>query len=426
MKKQVRYFIGWLFISFCVSATSLIAQDTEIQSGDTQQNGTMKVYLDCASCDYNHVRREITFVNYVRDPAKADIHVFVTDEETGAGGTEYEFSYFGRGAFSGTEYTLKHYIDRDATSDEIRDALNRFLKMGFASYMLQTPGGTRFSFDYEEIEEGSAQRTMDDPWDHWVFEIYAGSIELELETNQNEFDSRWGFYADRVTEEWKLRFRPYFNYNKVEIQQEEGEDPVTSGRHRHGLESYAIRSFSDHWSVGAFGTYLTEKERNINHEFNVSPGIEYSLLPYEAATRKAITFTYRIGFAYLDYYEETIFGQKEESLVNQQLQVEMSIQQPWGNIYTGLTGSHYFHDIARRRLEFYGQLSVRITEGLSLSFQADYDVVQDQLSLPSGEASLEEILLQQRELATDYLLSGSIGISYTFGSDFASIVNTRF
>ena len=53
-------------------------------------------------------------------------------------------------------------------------------------------------------------------------------------------------------------------------------------------------------------------------------------------------------------------------------------------------------------------------------------MIQDQLSLPAGNASLEEILLQQRELETDFELSGSIALSYTFGSDFANIVNTRF
>jgi hypothetical protein len=46
--------------------------------------------------------------------------------------------------------------------------------------------------------------------------------------------------------------------------------------------------------------------------------------------------------------------------------------------------------------------------------------------LPKGEASLEEVLLRQRELATDYSFSGSVAITYTFGSKFANIVNTRF
>ena len=53
-------------------------------------------------------------------------------------------------------------------------------------------------------------------------------------------------------------------------------------------------------------------------------------------------------------------------------------------------------------------------------------MIQDQLSLRAGETTLEDVLLQQRELATDFTLSGSIAISYTFGSELANIVNTRF
>ena len=104
----------------------------------------------------------------------------------------------------------------------------------------------------------------------------------------------------------------------------------------------------------------------------------------------------------------------------------VAIRQPWGEIYGGLEGSHYFHDFTKRRAEFFGVVSVRLLEGLSLNVQGEFEMIQDQLALPLGDASLEEILLQQRELATDFELSGSISLSYTFGSRFANIVNTRF
>lgn len=418
-----------LFI-FLGNYTSLEAQERESESEEnilSADKGIPQVYIDCSSCDYNHIRREISFVNYVREPEMADIHVFITDEGSGGGGREYEFTFLGSGIFERTEYTISHHIGRNATSEETREALNKYLKAGFASFMLQTPQGRNFSLSYDGSGEASnGVEEIDDPWDHWVFEIYAGSIELELESNQNEFDSRWGVYADRVTEEWKLRFRPYFNYDQVEIQQSEGEDPIISRRHRHGLQSYAIRSIDDHWSVGIFGTYLTENERNYRHEISLNPGIEYSLFPYEEATRKAITFTYQIGYTYADYYEETIFGYTQQDLLNHKVEGSVSILQPWGSINTGLEGAHYLHDFNRRRIEFYGQISVRLTDGLSLSLQSDYDVIQDQLSLPAEEASLEEVLLQQRELATNYSFSTSIALTYTFGSEFSNIVNTRF
>jgi hypothetical protein len=81
------------------------------------------IYLDCRRCDFDLIRTDMTFVNYVRDPELADIHVFVTDEETGGGSREYQFTFIGKRDFEGSEHTLKHVIDRDATLDERRNAL---------------------------------------------------------------------------------------------------------------------------------------------------------------------------------------------------------------------------------------------------------------------------------------------------------------
>nr|MBD3622830.1 hypothetical protein [Sunxiuqinia sp.] len=422
------FILFWIQLLF--GFNSVLAQeamnDTITESISSELAQAPYVYIDCRDCDYNFIRTELSFVNYVRDPEMADIHVFVTQEGTAGGGREYQFSFIGRRAFAGTEYTLKHHVGHNATEDEIRDALTGFLKMGYASFMLQTPLGVRFTIDYEDDGSSSGRTEIDDPWDFWVFQAYVGSVELEMESNQTEFDSRWGFFADRVTKDWKFRLRPYFNYGRVKIQTSEREEPVVSIQRRHGFDSYAIKSLSDHWSAGLFGTYLTENGRNIRHEVILSPGVEYSLFPYEIATRKAITLTYQLGYGYHDYYEETIYGKMEENLFNHQVRGVVNILQPWGNIETGFSGSQYLHDLARRRFELYGQTSVRLFEGLSLSFQIEYSVVRDQLGLPKGEASLEDVLLKQRELATDYSFESSIAITYTFGSKFTNIVNTRF
>jgi hypothetical protein len=292
--------------------------------------------------------------------------------------------------------------------------------------MLQTPLGIRFSIEYIDPGEEGTLQDVHDPWDYWIFQAYVGRVELEKESNKSEFESRWGFFADRVNDKWKFRIRPYFNLGKLKIQTSELEEPATSTERRHGLETHAIKSVSDHWSLGLFGTYLTDNRQNIKHEFMISPGIEYSIFPYDLATRKSITFTYQLGYGYYDYHEETIYSKTKEKLLNHNFQAIVNVRQPWGNIQTGLVGSQYLHNLSRSRLEFLGSTSFRLFEGFSMSFQAEYNVIRDQLSLPKGEASLEEVLLRQRELATDYSFSGSVAITYTFGSKFANIVNTRF
>lgn len=71
-------------------------------------------------------------------------------------------------------------------------------------------------------------------------------------------------------------------------------------------------------------------------------------------------------------------------------------------------------------------MDVRLFRGLSLVLLGGVELVRDQVFLPRRNASTEEILLQQRELATSYRYFTSVGLSYTFGSPFAMVVNSRF
>jgi len=417
-----------LWLLFSMGTLPVAEAQESAAAAETAQESTdaPRVYVDCDRCDYNHIRREITIVRYVRDQKQADVHVFVTTEETGSGGREYEFSFLGRRSFQGLDYTLTFTADRNATSDEVRGEINRVLEMGLTPYLMQTSLGEDLSLRHPETGGTSDPgRAEADPWNHWVFEIYGGSIEISHETNQSDFDSRWGFYADRVTETWKTRLRPYFNFSFVHIEQEDGES-VTSQNHRHGFDSYAIRSLNQHWSLGLFADYITREDRNLRHRVQLNPGIEYSVFPYRQATRRAITLVYQLGFTGVDYYEETIFLKTDDRLVNQQLEAAMSFEQPWGGLQAGVTGAHYFHDLSFYRAEVFGTASVRVVEGLSLNVSGSFEMIQDQLSLPRGDTTVEDVLLDQRELATDFSISGSVALSYTFGSEFADVVNTRF
>lgn len=413
-----------LFIVCWLAPGPLVAQDVEADT--TQQTSTgLRVYLDCDECDFDHVRSEIAYVNYVRDPEQADVHLFITDQRTGSNGRLYELSFLGRGDYASIEYTFEQTVDGNATNDEMRQAINEAIRLGLVPYVVQTEPLSDFQLQYTGTPQEADAQPPNDPWNYWVFTAYVGSIELELESNRTVFDSRWGLFADHVTDDWKLRIRPYFNYDLVKIKRE-GNPDVRSSISRHGLESYAIRSLGPHWSVGVFGDYLTRNDQNIRNEYELMPGVEYSILPYEEATRREITVAYQLGLTYVDYFEETIFNQTEEALARQELSLSVAIQQPWGEVFGSLEGSHYFHDFTKRRAELFGFISVRLFEGLSIRVRGDIEMVQDQLNLPLGDASIEEILLQQRELATDFEFSGSVALTYRFGSQFANIVNTRF
>ena len=187
-----------------------------------------------------------------------------------------------------------------------------------------------------------------------------------------------------------------------------------------------IRSLDQNWSAGLFVDMLASTFHNMEFNIEATPGIEYSIYPYSEATSRAITFAYMVGAARNYYMEETIFLKKQEDLMKQALKVSVDFDQPWGSVRGGITGSHYFHDFDVNRLEVYSRLDLNLVEGLSLSFRSDLDLVNDMLSIPAGDASLEEILLEERARSTSYQIYTSIGLSYSFGSDFSNVVNTRF
>ena len=55
----------------------------------------------------------------------------------------------------------------------------------------------------------------------------------------------------------------------------------------------------------------------------------------------------------------------------------------------------------------------------------DAERLRDQLYLPQEGASRDEILLKRKKLATDYELSWSFGLEYSFGSIYNNFVNRR-
>ena len=407
--------------AFC-SVLSVCSYGQEVASEDAR----VHVYMDCDPCDFNHIRNQIRFVDYVRDPEQADLHVFITYVNTGLSGRQYQFSFLGLGDYASIRYTFERMVDRNATNDEARDTVNNAIRLGLAPFLAKTEAGAHFILSHAVVAEPGADTPHSlDPWRYWVFTLYGGDFELELETNRTVFDSRWGFYADHQSEEWKLRFRPYFNYDLVVIRRDNAPE-VRSSISRHGLDSYAIRSLGPHWSAGGFATYVTRNDRNLRHQAELMPGIEYSLLPYEQATRRAITLVYQAGYIFSEYFDETIFGKTKEWLPRHELRALVAIRQPWGDVFGGLEGAQYLHDASKRRAEFFGSLSVRLFEGLSVNLEGQFEMVRDQLSLPAGDATLTEILLQQRELATDFDVSVAVAFTYTFGSEFANVVNTRF
>jgi hypothetical protein len=410
-----------------LSASPLASQDAS-RTGQEPDIASSRedapfVYLDCRRCDDSHIRREITFVNYVREPDLAQVHVLVTDQATGSGGRMFTLAFLGRREFAGFEHTLQYNSPQSNSAAQEREGLTHMLSLGLVPYVARTPVARQLRLT---VAESLAPQlpSMADPWNNWTMEVYGGG-NLSMESTQRSWNARYGFYANRVTEEWKIRLRPYFNNNARLIRRKDREDVRISHR-RHGFDSFVIKSLGEHWGAGIFADYITTTIDNLAHKVTVTPAVEYSLYPYSEASRRQVTVAYRVGYEFADYITETIFEKTREHLFGHVLSTSVQYRQPWGSVSSGLTGLQYFHDASLYRLIFDGNLSLRVGRGVSLNLGGSYQRINDQLSLPRGDASLEDILLERRRLATSYRGSGTLGLSYTFGSIFSNVVNPRF
>ena len=101
-------------------------------------------------------------------------------------------------------------------------------------------------------------------------------------------------------------------------------------------------------------------------------------------------------------------------------------KQTWGSLNAQVAGYHFLHDLGKSRLDFNAGASLRIIKGLEFEFYGEYAVIHDQLYLPKGDLTREEVLLRQTQLATGYSAQSYAGLSYTFGSVFNNVVNPRF
>jgi hypothetical protein len=216
------------------------------------------------------------------------------------------------------------------------------------------------------------------------------------------------------------------SYNEQNFELPDGRS-IKSVTRRYTGNSLVVRSVGPHLSVGGRAAVSTSTFGNMRLSVSVTPAVEYNFFDYAESTRRQFVVRYGAGARYYDYREMTIFGEVEETRPVHTLDVGYVTRQPWGNIDIGASASQFLHDRSKYSANIGGGLNdIRLFRGFSLNLYGNYSHVRDQLTLPAGDLTPEQILLRQRELATGYRFYISGGLSYRFGSIFNNVVNPRF
>ncbi|UCE41775.1 MAG: hypothetical protein JSV17_01945 [Candidatus Aminicenantes bacterium] len=425
VKKAVWFlFLSVWTLSFVVHGFSLGAPDDDPQS-DKLRSIAPNVFLDCSrrDCDLDYIRTEITFVNYVRDPQSSDVHILVTRQSTGSGGREYTLSFMGKGKYEGRDSSLKYYSKSMDTQDQIRKGFVNVMKQGLIPYLYDTPLSEFITVSYTQKAK-RLSAPVQDKWNYWVFYTsFRGNLNFEEQSKRYSYSV--SLSANRTTEATKFRFWANGNFNERRYIISE-DDEVISRSARKTVWTQLIRSIDDHWSYGASASFYSSTYDNAALFTTIGPAIEYNIFPYDQATRRELRIQYRLDFSIRNYDEITIYDKTRENLFSQLLQVVWEMKEPWGSLGVQLRGSTFLHDWSKNNLQLEAGISMRILKGLSFNVEGEYSRVRDQLALPKRDASVEEILLEIRRLATSYDLRLQMGFSFRFGSIYSNVVNPRF
>ena len=397
-------------------------------------SGTVRVFLDCQGvfCDQEYVLQEIHWIDWVRDRLDADVQILATTQPNGGGGEAWELAFLGLRDFEGLDDTLTFGTAGDATRDEVREELVRYLGLGLARYVARTPTGAEAQVQVPRPEPGSGgargtgqgQDAADDPWNFWVFRVGVnGNVSGETSFRSQSFTGT--ARASRTTDLWKLSISGRHSQRSSEFDLGDGET-VVAEVDSWNTDGLLVRSLGPHWGIG--GKTRVGADTFVNQDFfwRLEPGLEYNFFPYDESSRRLLTLQYTLPLNGWDYTEETIYGETSEVRLQHALTANLSLRQPWGQTEFTLSGSQYLHDPDFYNVNLFGSANVRLFRGFSFRVFGSYAWVRDQLFLPAGDLSDEDILTRRQALATGFEYFVSFGITYQFGSIFNNIVNPRF
>ncbi len=386
----------------------------------------LRVFLDCDRCDDEYLRTEITFVNYVRDRRDAQVHVLVTREFTGSSGQVQTFAFVGLEEFAGIDDQLTLFISQDDTDDAQRRKVAQTLRLGLVRYAAATSLGQELEISHPGSTGRSQANALpeDDPWNFWVLR---SRVNVRVDGEEQETSKSFGgsFSANRTTDAWKTNLGFNVDYDEDSFELSSGSTFKSVSRN-HSLTGRVIKSLGDHWGFGAGGSAITTTFRNQDLTVRFAPAIEYNVFPYSESTRRQFTIRYATGVDFFNYRELTIFEKTSETRVDHSLVTSLNFNQPWGESELTFEFAQFLDEPSQYRVVLFGDVEIRLFRGFFLSLRGDTSVVRDQIFLEAGGISDEEILLRRRQLATAYEYSFRVGITYTFGSIYNNVVNSRF
>ena len=415
LSAQVKIRARLLVTALLLSSGLLHAQD---------QASLPNIFIDCQMyCDWMYIKQEIQFVNYMQNRQEADIYILATRQRTGAGGREVRLEFFGNNKYSAISDTITYFTDPNATDAIEREQMVKELKRGLLQFMVESPMIGLIDYQVQLAEGNSNSDIVDDPWNFWVFNI-GGNGWWNGESSYSRIDLTGRFSASRVTENHKLRINTFYNYEESKFKLAEGDE--TFVRKSYNVHLQYVKSLGPKWSVGFNAGTGSSTFGNTDLSTTFKPAIEYNIYPYSEASTRRFSIYYSIGPEYYNYTDTTIFDRLSETRVRHGIDIEFNQIRKWGNISLDFGVQQYFHDMQLYNAYLNPNIEWQIFKGFSIDFGGYVSFVNDRINIAKSDITDEDILLQIKQLDTDFTYYTYFGLNYRFGSSYNNIVNPRF
>ena len=89
------------------------------------QENLPKLFIKCDRCDQTYLRKEINYVDHVRDQALANIQLFIYRNRNANNGNRYSLDFIGNENFKEKNISLNLDTNPKMTRDEIRNELKK-------------------------------------------------------------------------------------------------------------------------------------------------------------------------------------------------------------------------------------------------------------------------------------------------------------
>ena len=414
-----------LTVFFVFSISQSFSQNTSTDK--------IKLFLDCSGtrCDGTYIRTEINLVDFVNNRDVADVHLLLTDLQSGNGGRTYQLIFFGQNEFSNKSDTIKFSMPPSATDVEYREKLLNTIKVGLVPYVAQTPWINEMMVSMKTDEADSNRYSTPkglDEWNYWVFRV-GGRGNLSEDQNYKETELNGYVSVNRTVPENRTELRAGYGRERSDFEYIRDDGSLESFSVKNSnwyLRHLLVNSFNEHWSYGYYLNVRNSTFSNYQYSVRVSPALEVNLFPYSQVNTKYFAISYLLEARGNRYYEETIYDKTSEWLYGHQLQTVVSLKQKWGNFSTTASYFNFFHDWSQNNIQIDLRADVRVKGNLSFFVNFYGGLTRNQVFIAKGESSVQDVLARRKQLASGYEYGTWFGMNYRFGSINNTFINPRF